>query len=67
MLGAARFWSTVVAILYYIASFGGLIPIDEGYINTFESKREIMFESISAEEMKLTDEEKAIILMFNAQ
>lgn len=58
MLGATRFWRTVVAILYYIASLGGLIPIDEGYINTFESQREIVFESISAEEIKLTDEEK---------
>ncbi len=60
MLGAARFWSTVVAILYYIASLGGLIPIDEGYINTFESKRAILFESISAEEIKLTDKEKEL-------
>ena len=60
MLGAARFWSAFVAVLYYIASFGGLIPIDVGYINTFESKREIMFESISAEEMKLTAEEQEL-------
>ncbi len=55
-----RIFSAFVAFLYYIVSLGGLIPLDENYINTYESKKGIVFESISAEEIKLSDEEKAL-------
>lgn len=62
MFNFTRFFSIIISVIYYIVSFGGMftIPEFEGYINTLDAESGIRFESISAEEMELTAEEKEL-------
>ncbi len=50
----------ILAIVYFIVSCGGLIVMNKENIKALDYKKNIRFDSISAEEMKLTDSEKNI-------
>ncbi len=48
----------ILAVIYFIVSCGGLIVLNKENIKALEYKKNIKFDSITAEEMKLTDSEK---------
>ena len=48
----------ILAVIYFIVSCGGLIVLNKENIKALEYKKNIRFDSITAEEMKLTDSEK---------
>lgn len=50
----------LLAIVYFAVSCGGLIVMNKENIKALDYKKNIRFDSISADEMKLTDSEKNI-------
>lgn len=52
-----RILNGILAVVYFAVSCGGLYFFNRDNIMAFEYKKEISFDSISAEEMKITDEE----------
>lgn len=52
-----RILNGILAIVYFAVSCGGLYFFNRDNLMAFEYKKEISFDSISAEEMKITDEE----------
>lgn len=57
-----RILNIILAVVYFVVSCGGAIVFNIDNIKSLEYKKNIQFESISSEEMKLTDEEKGICL-----
>ncbi len=50
----------ILAIIYFVVSCGGVYIFNQENIKALEYKKNIRFDSISAEEMILTDEEKKL-------
>ena len=50
----------ILAIIYFAVSCGGVYIFNQDNINALDYKKNIRFDSISAEEMNVTDEEKAL-------
>ena len=50
----------VLAVIYFAVSCGGFYVINEENIKGLEYKKNIRFDSITAEEMNITDEEKTL-------
>ncbi|MBR2869701.1 MAG: alpha-galactosidase [Clostridia bacterium] len=57
-----KLFSAILAVIYFIVTFGGIFTFHEfeSYINTLDAKNGVQFESISAEEMNLNNEEKEL-------
>ncbi len=54
--------NAILAVAYFAVSFGGLYNFNAENIRALQYKRNIKFDSISAEEMNLTDTEKSLCL-----
>ncbi len=50
----------ILAVIYFVVSCGGLLVLNEENIKALSYKKNIRFDSISAEEMKLNDAEKKL-------
>ncbi len=50
----------ILAIVYLVVSCGGVIILNEENIKALDYKKNIQFDAISAEEMKITAEEKSL-------
>lgn len=57
----------ILAIIYFVVSCGGLYAFNIENIKAISYKQNIRFDSISAEEMKLTDSEKNLCLDWYAE
>lgn len=55
-----RFANVLLAIIYFAVSLGGLYNFNAENIRALEYKKEIKFDSIAAEEMKITAQEKQL-------
>jgi len=56
----SKILNIVLAIVYFIVSCGGVIILNEENIKALEYKNDIQFDTIEAEEMNVTKEEKAL-------
>ncbi len=54
----------ILAVIYFVVSCGGLYVFNEENIKALEYKKNIKFDSISADEMSLTKEEKQFSLQW---
>ena len=54
--------NVILAIVYFVVTCGGLCVLNKENIKALEYKKNIRFDSISAEEMNLTDAEKKLCL-----
>lgn len=54
----------ILAIIYFVVSCGGLCVVNEENIKALEYKKKIQFDSISADEMNLTADEKELCTMW---
>lgn len=52
----------ILAIVYFVVSCGGVCVLNKENIKALQYKKNIRFDSISAEEMKLTESEKKLCL-----
>ena len=52
--------SFILAIVYFIISFGGVVVLNEENIKALEYKKNIQFDTISAAETEITKEEKEL-------
>ncbi len=50
----------ILAIIYFVVSCGGVIILNEENIKALDYKKNIQFDTISAQEMKITAEEKEL-------
>lgn len=50
----------ILAVIYFAVSVGGLLVINEENIKALEYKKDVQFDTIDAQEMKLSDEEKKL-------
>ncbi len=52
--------SLILAIVYFVISCGGVIVLNEENIKALEYKKDIQFDTISADKMEITKEEKEL-------
>lgn len=55
-----KVFNIILAVIYFAVSCGGFYVINEENIKGLEYKKNIRFDSITAEEMNITDEEKTL-------